>query len=176
MADRFLHKGKLIQDELQRLAGEIVSGDGASPVLVGIHTNGVPIARRLGHAIASAGHAEPAIGAIDITLYRDDLAGKALPQVHGSDIPIDLEGRRVVLVDDVLFTGRTIRAALNALSDYGRPRAVQLAVMVDRGHRELPIRPDFVGKNVPTSQREIIKVKVKEFDEKQEVVVGEVTE
>ncbi|MEZ5991322.1 MAG: bifunctional pyr operon transcriptional regulator/uracil phosphoribosyltransferase PyrR [Planctomycetota bacterium] len=171
MADRFLHKGKLIQDELQRLAGEIVSGDGASPVLVGIHTNGVPIARRLGHAIASAGHAEPAIGAIDITLYRDDLAGKALPQVHGSDIPIDLEGRRVVLVDDVLFTGRTIRAALAVLTDFGRPERIELCVLVDRGHRELPICPDFVGLTIKTERTDHVAVTLTESGAGEDAVV-----
>jgi pyrimidine operon attenuation protein/uracil phosphoribosyltransferase len=115
------------------------------------------------------------IGALDITFYRDDLStlGPA-PRVAHTEVPFDVSDKIVILVDDVLYTGRTVRAALDEIMDWGRPRAIRLAVLVDRGHRELPIRPDFVGKNVPTAGREVIKVKVLDFDGKQEVVVGEV--
>ena len=115
------------------------------------------------------------MGAIDITFYRDDLSKLGpSPKVATTEMPIDVTDKVVILVDDVLYTGRTVRAALDVIMDWGRPRAIQLAVLVDRGHRELPIRPDFVGKNVPTSQKEVIKVKVVEIDGSQEVVVGEV--
>ena len=175
MGEKIIHDAKDIAAALKTLAERILADDPELPALVGIHTNGVPLAQRLAALIAGK-TGQPETGTLDITLYRDDLAGRALPLVKGSEIPFNVEGRRIVLIDDVLFTGRTIRAALNELSDFGRPRCVQLCVLVDRGHRELPIRPDFVGKNVPTSQREIIKVKVQEFDGKGEVIVGEVGE
>ena len=124
--------------------------------LVGIKTRGVTLAERIAPKIAAIEGAKPSVGALDITLYRDDLGLKAeQPMVRSTEITFPIKGRTVVLVDDVLFTGRTIRAAMDALMDLGRPRIIRLAVLVDRGHRELPIRPDYVGKNLPTSRREI---------------------
>jgi pyrimidine operon attenuation protein/uracil phosphoribosyltransferase len=117
------------------------------------------------------------VGALDITLYRDDLGLKAAqPVVRGTEIPFDVTGRTVILVDDVLFTGRTIRAALDAIMDLGRPRSIQLAILVDRGHRELPIRPDYVGKNLPTSRREVVAVRLREHDGEDRVVIEEPAE
>ena len=130
--------------------------------LVGIHTRGAVIAQRLHALVGEQTGSEVPLGDIDISFYRDDVGDRgpgAQPQVHASHLDFDLSGRTVVLVDDVLFTGRTVRAALDAVNDYGRPRAVQLAVMVDRGHRELPIRPDYVGKNLPTRHDEIVDVR-----------------
>jgi pyrimidine operon attenuation protein / uracil phosphoribosyltransferase len=151
---------------LDRMAREIVGRSrGGKLVLVGIRTAGVPLAARLGERIVAAGHPAPLRGAIDITLYRDD-AATALPkpEVGQTEIPgATLEGRRVVLVDDVLFTGRTIRAALDALMDYGRPRAVELCVLVDRGHRELPIQPDYVGLRLDTAPEEEVRVHLAEL-------------
>jgi pyrimidine operon attenuation protein / uracil phosphoribosyltransferase len=144
-----------------------------SPVaLVGIQTRGVPLARRLARLIEERSGVEPAIGAVDITFYRDDVTVRggeaplaAQPLVRATQLDFPLDGRTVVLVDDVLYTGRTIRAAIEALFDYGRPARVQLAVLVDRGHRELPIRPDYVGKNLPTARGERIQVQLVEVDE-----------
>ncbi len=134
-------------------------------VLVGIQRRGVPLAHRLAAAIAENEAAHVPVGALDITFYRDDLSLIAQqPVVKGTELPVDLNGRTVVLVDDVLFTGRTIRAAMDALVDFGRPRAIRLAVLVDRGHRELPIRADHVGKNVPTSRDEVVRVTLEEID------------
>lgn len=143
-------------------------------VLVGIRRRGVPLAERIRDAIqAIEGHAVP-IGVLDITLYRDDLATiSPQPVVNSTELPFTVEDRTIVLVDDVLYTGRTIRAALEAIMDYGRPRSIQLAVLVDRGHRELPIRADFVGKNVPTSGREVVKVMLRETDEEEGIVIEE---
>jgi pyrimidine operon attenuation protein / uracil phosphoribosyltransferase len=113
------------------------------------------------------------VGTLDITLYRDDLDMRGVPVIRGTDIPFSIKDRVVILVDDVLFTGRTIRAALDALIDLGRPRSIQLAILVDRGHRELPIRPDYVGKNLPTSRREAVAVRLKEHDTEDRVVIEE---
>jgi pyrimidine operon attenuation protein / uracil phosphoribosyltransferase len=132
------------------------------PVLIGIRTHGVPLAARLAEALVKRGIARPELGAVDITLYRDDLAGRPLPQVRGSEIPVDLEGRRVVLVDDVLFTGRTVRSALLVLAEFGRPRRVELCVLVDRGHRELPICADHVGFGIETQAQDDIRVRLTE--------------
>lgn len=152
--------------------GDEIMGDGRElPALIGIHTNGPPLARRLALGLESAGHKRPDLGAIDITLYRDDLAGRALPRVLGSDIPFSVEGRRVVLVDDVLFTGRTVRAALTVLGDYGRPRAVELAVLVDRGHRELPICADYTGIKLATKRADHVRVVLQECGASQDAVV-----
>lgn len=164
---------------VRRMAHEIVEANKGTVdlVLLGIQRRGVSMARMLEEAIRQIeGHAVPR-GALDITFYRDDLStlGPA-PQVSSTEMPFDVTGKIIILVDDVLYTGRTVRAALDVIMDWGRPAAIRLAVLVDRGHRELPVRPDFVGKNVPTSQKEIIKVKVTEFDDKEEVVVGEVVE
>jgi pyrimidine operon attenuation protein/uracil phosphoribosyltransferase len=150
-----------------RVSHEIVEKQAgtAGLVLVGIQRRGVPLAHRLSEAIAEHEGATVPVGALDITFYRDDLSrlGQS-PLVKGTDIPFEIEGATVVLVDDVLYTGRTIRAAMDALREFGRPQAVRLAVLVDRGHRELPIRADHVGKNVPTSREEVVKVRVHEVD------------
>ncbi len=125
-------------------------------VVIGLQTGGVPFARLLASTLADIGDAPISLGMLDVAFFRDDLSRYPVLDATTTSIPVDLDDRVVLLVDDVLFTGRTIRAALNALAEWGRPRSIQLAVMVDRGHRELPIRPDFVGKNLPTSQREAI--------------------
>ena len=161
---------------LTRIAHEILERtDGARDlVLLGIPTRGVPLAHRLGERMAQVeGRAVPA-GSLDITMYRDDLRLRPARTLGHTEVPVaGIDGRVVVLVDDVLYSGRTVRAALDALSDIGRPRAVQLAVLVDRGHRELPIRPDYVGKNLPTSQREVVRVLVAEVDGRDAVVLSE---
>jgi pyrimidine operon attenuation protein/uracil phosphoribosyltransferase len=159
-----------------RIAHEIIEkNDGAGGlVLVGIRRRGVPLAHRIAAKIREFEGVEVPVGALDITLYRDDLQTIShQPIVGATDIPVAIDGRVVVLVDDVLFTGRTARAALDELIDFGRPRAIQLAVIVDRGHREVPIRADYVGKNVPTSRREVIMVKVEEIDGHDGVSIGE---
>ena len=143
-------------------------------VLVGIHTLGVPLAERLAGAIEKIEDVKVPVGMVDITMYRDDLSTLDYnPVVHSTEIDVDLNGKTVILVDDVLFTGRTIRAALDAIIDMGRPKAIQLAVLIDRGHRELPIRADFAGKNVPTSKKEDVRVSLVENHGTDEVVIGE---
>jgi pyrimidine operon attenuation protein/uracil phosphoribosyltransferase len=178
----YIEKAKIMSaDEMRRairrMAHEVLEENRGidNLVILGVQRRGVSLARMLGKAIEQVEGTAVPIGALDITFYRDDLStlGPA-PQVAHTEMPFDVTERKVILVDDVLYTGRTVRAALDEIMDWGRPRAILLAVLIDRGHRELPIRPDFVGKNVPTSQKEIIKVKVKEFDDAQEVVVGEV--
>ncbi|HVS15533.1 MAG TPA: bifunctional pyr operon transcriptional regulator/uracil phosphoribosyltransferase PyrR [Thermoanaerobaculia bacterium] len=157
---------------MRRMAGEIVERNGgiADLMLVGIRTRGVPIAEKLAEHIAAMEGAAPPIGILDITLYRDDLSTIApQPVVRESRFPEPIEGRTLVLCDDVLYTGRTIRAALDALLDYGRPKAVQLAVLVDRGWRELPIHADFVGESVKTSAEEVIKVSFESTDGHEDV-------
>ncbi len=152
---------------LTRIAHEIIERNkGAKNLaLVGIHTRGVPIAEHLAKLIENFEGIRPQLGKLDITLYRDDLSEIALqPVVKKTEVPFDIHGMRIVLCDDVLFTGRTARAALDALIDMGRPAVIQYAVLVDRGHRELPIRADYVGKNVPTSKQEVIKVKLQSVD------------
>ena len=139
----------------------------------------MPLARRLARSIKEIGGHEVPTGALDITLYRDDLMRHPVgpqPVVHRTEIPFSIDDRRILLVDDVLYTGRTIREALDALIDFGRPKEIQLVVLIDRGHRELPIKADYVGKNVPTSRREIIKVQVHEIDGADRVLVGEMKE
>ena len=150
-----------------RLSHEIVEKQAGTEglLLIGIQRRGVPLARRIAAAIAENEGAEIPVGALDITFYRDDLSMVAQqPVVKGTELPVDLNGSTVVLVDDVLYTGRTIRAAMDALVDFGRPQAIRLAVLVDRGHRELPIRADHVGKNVPTSREELVQVQLEEID------------
>lgn len=167
-----------IRRALTRIAHEVVerNGGGADVRFVGIHTNGVPLAQRVAEAVARIEGLDevPRVGAVDITLYRDD-AGRlgATARLEPTDIPFDLTDKKVVLVDDVLYTGRTIRAALDALVDFGRPAAVQLAVLVDRGHRELPIRADYVGKNVPTSRSQKVRVELSEFGQVDAVRIEE---
>jgi pyrimidine operon attenuation protein/uracil phosphoribosyltransferase len=147
---------------------------GADLALVGIKTRGETLAARIAQKIASIEGKQPAVGALDITLYRDDLGTRVeQPQVRSTEIPFSLKGITVVLVDDVLFTGRTIRAAMDALMDLGRPRVIRLAVLIDRGHRELPIRPDYVGKNLPTSRKETVAVMLTEHDGQDRVVIQE---
>ena len=156
-----------VRRALVRISHEIVEKHGgtADLALVGIQRRGVPLAHRMAEAIVEHEAARVPVGALDITFYRDDLSLVAhQPIVKGTELPFDLNGLTVVIVDDVLFTGRTVRAAMDALMDFGRPRAIRLAVLVDRGHRELPIRADHVGKNVPTSREEVIKVHVAEVD------------
>ncbi len=163
-----------VRRAMTRIAHEIVERNGGVDdlVLIGIRSRGVPMARRLAGLIEQHEGASVPVGSLDITYYRDDLTRLAhAPIVKRSDLEADIEGRTVVLTDDVLYTGRTVRAALDALTDHGRPRAVRLAVLVDRGHRELPIRPDFVGKNLPTAADEIVHVRLTETDERDEVVI-----
>ena len=182
VAEQVREKTELIDGEglrraITRIAHEIIErNDGAaSIVLVGIRRRGFPIAKRIAAKIREFEGVDVPVGALDITLYRDDLQMIAhQPVVSGTEIPFDIDERVVVLVDDVLYTGRTVRAALDELIDFGRPRAIQLAVIVDRGHREIPIRADFVGKNVPTSKREVIMVAVTEVDGHDGVSLGEV--
>jgi pyrimidine operon attenuation protein/uracil phosphoribosyltransferase len=164
---------------IDRIAHQILEKtSGANDVaLVGIPTRGVPLARRLAQRIATFEALDVPLGVLDITLYRDDLRLRGARAIGHTELPRGgVDGRQVILVDDVLYSGRTVRAALDALKDWGRPRAVQLAVLVDRGHRELPIRADYVGKNIPTAQSEQVKVLLAEIDGRDEVVLkGEST-
>ena len=172
---RLLDAGE-IRRAVTRIAHEILERNkgAAGVVLVGIAARGDDLAKRLAAEIARIEGVEVAVGALDITFYRDDIGLRSeAPEVHETRIPFDITGAAVVLVDDVLFTGRTIRAALDALVDFGRPRSIQLAVLVDRGHRELPIRPDYVGKNVPTRKDEDVIVRLTEVDGEDAVVVAE---
>lgn len=165
-----------IRRALMRIAHEIVEKNHGTEhlVLVGIRKRGVPIAARLGAEIAQIEGRELPRGVLDITLYRDDLNELAYqPIVHTTEIPLDITDKTVILVDDVLYTGRTIRAAMNALLDLGRPRMIQLAVLIDRGHRELPIRADYVGKNVPTASAEDVSVQLHGTDTEEKVVIRE---
>jgi pyrimidine operon attenuation protein/uracil phosphoribosyltransferase len=163
---------------LTRIAHEIVERNrGADNLcLVGVRTRGVFLARRLGKLLLSITGREVPTGALDITLYRDDLMRHAVgpqPVIGRTDIPFSIDGKDILLVDDVLYTGRTVRAALDALIDFGRPGSIQLVVLVDRGHRELPIKADYVGKNLPTSRRESVQVQLDEVDGRDEVVIHE---
>jgi pyrimidine operon attenuation protein/uracil phosphoribosyltransferase len=164
-----------IQRALVRIAHEILERNKGTEdlALVGIRSRGIHLAQRIRKAIHEIeGGAQIPFGVVDITLYRDDLdRGLQNPIVQGTDIPFPVEGRRILLIDDVLFTGRTVRAAMDALVDFGRPQSIQLAVLVDRGHRELPIRADYVGKNIPTSRREDVQVRLAEADGVDEVLV-----
>ncbi len=177
---RVLLDAEGIQRTLSRIAHEVIerNEDIAGVALVGIHTRGVPLAQRLRALITERAGCELDLGQLDITFHRDDVhvrAGqaprRAQPVVRDTKLDFELEGRTVILVDDVLYTGRTIRAAIDALFEYGRPERVQLAVLADRGHRELPIRPDYVGKNLPTARGERISVQLVEVDEVDRVVL-----
>ena len=168
--------GEAMRRALVRIAHEIVEknpSEGESVALVGIHRRGAILARRL-HALTSELlDTEVPLGELDIAFYRDDLGMRpSAPVVHSTQLDFPLDGRTIVIVDDVLYTGRTVRAAIGAIFDYGRPARIQLAAMVDRGHRELPIRPDYVGKNIPTSQQQRVYVRVEELDGVDEVTVG----
>lgn len=177
-------KAKILDKEsinrsLERIAHEILERvkDVDDVAIVGIKNRGAYIGTRLADKIEAISGKRPDVGALDITLYRDDLTQAfEQPVVHATEIDFDIEGRKVILADDVLFTGRTIRCALDALIDLGRPSQIQLAVLIDRGHRELPIRADYVGKNVPTSFKEVVEVRLEEADGKDEVVICEKSE
>jgi pyrimidine operon attenuation protein / uracil phosphoribosyltransferase len=161
---------------LTRISHEILERNrGTSELaLIGIRTRGVPLARRIAHTLHTINHEDVPTGSLDITLYRDDLMRQpvgAQPVVRRTEIPFSIDDRRILLVDDVLYTGRTIRAALDALIEFGRPRAIQLIVLVDRGHRELPIKADYVGKNLPTSPKQSVQVRLHEIDGDDEVLL-----
>jgi pyrimidine operon attenuation protein/uracil phosphoribosyltransferase len=181
---RLREKGRLmssseIERTLVRLAHEIVErNNGASNIgLVGIKRRGVPLAQRIGKLIETIERQPVQTGMLDISFYRDDLSTRDVrPVVEKGDIGFDIEGRDIILMDDVLYTGRTIRAALDALFDHGRPKSVQLLVLIDRGHRELPIEARFIGRIVPTSRREIIEVKLREVDNDEQVLLVELVE
>ena len=165
--------GAAIQRVLTRIAHEIAERNevGQDVALIGIQRRGVPLARRLAALLEQIWHHNIAIGSLDVSMHRDDLDQRAAPKVHPTTIPFDVTGKTVVLVDDVLFKGRTVRAAMDALNDFGRPKRIQLAVLIDRGHRELPIKPDFVGKNVPTSLSENIQVQLDDGDGEDQVIL-----
>lgn len=176
---------KVIMDEIAikraitRIAHEIIEKNkGVTRVaLIGIRRRGGPLALRLADQIETIEGVKVPVGILDITLYRDDLTTlSSQPQVHRTEVFFDINDRNIILVDDVMYTGRTVRAAMDALIDLGRPRSIQLAVLVDRGHRELPIRADYIGKNLPTSRNEVISVLVKEIDNKEEVVLQEIVD
>jgi len=158
---------------VRRLAHEVLEGNGGADglVLLGVRTRGVPIARRLADAILAIEGTEVPVGELDVTLFRDDLALRAPMPIGTTQVPVDVEGRTVVLVDDVLYTGRTVRAALDATSALGRPARIRLVCLVDRGHRELPVRADHVGKNIPTAAEESVVVRLVETDGVDEVVL-----
>jgi pyrimidine operon attenuation protein/uracil phosphoribosyltransferase len=166
-----------LRSTLDRMADEILkANDGRPVVLLGIQRRGVPMARRMAVRIAEKAQREPQIGSLDINLYRDDLTRVAFqPVVRKTDVPPDIDDRDVILIDDVLYTGRTIRAALDALCDFGRMRTIQLAVLIDRGHRELPIEANFVGKKITTKDNEVVEVKLTEIDGDDGIYVMEKT-
>lgn len=177
-------KAQIMDDDgisraLTRIAHQVVEKNrGVDNLgLVGIRRRGVPLAQRLSEQIRKIEGKNVPVGILDITLYRDDLTTLAeQPEVHKTEVPFSIQRKRIVLVDDVLYTGRTARAALDALIDLGRPEAIQFAVLIDRGHRELPIRADYVGKNVPTSRREVVSVRLTEIDGEDNVVIQELPE
>jgi len=167
---------KKIERAITRIGQEILERNKAAEdlVVIGIRTRGVPIAERIAAAIEAAEGIEVPRGMLDITMYRDDIAaGGSHPEVHRTEIPFSINEKDVILVDDVLFTGRTIRAAMDSIIDFGRPRTIQLAVLIDRGHRELPIRADYVGKILPTSRKENVQVHLQEADGQDEVLITE---
>ncbi|MEE9286364.1 MAG: bifunctional pyr operon transcriptional regulator/uracil phosphoribosyltransferase PyrR [Dehalococcoidia bacterium] len=166
MREKVIMSADDIRRALVRIAHEVAERNrGAEDLLfVGIMTRGVPIAHRLAAYIQEFEGSQPPVGSLDIGLYRDDVSTGVTPVLRKTDIPVNVNGKKVVLVDDVLFTGRSIRAAMDAVIDFGRPRQIQLAVLVDRGHRELPVRADYVGKNIPTSRTEAVRVRLREVD------------
>lgn len=171
---RTLLDGEDIARSLRRIAHEVIerTRDVAELTVIGIHTRGVPLAERIAALLEEIAGVPVPVGTLDIGLYRDDLGARPTPSLARTEVP-DIDGRVVLLVDDVLFSGRSIRAGLDALTDLGRPRVIQLAVLVDRGHRQLPIRPDYVGKNLPTSLTERISVRLAEVDGEDGVVLEE---
>lgn len=174
--EKIVLNGDDLRRTIVRIAHEIVEGNGERPfALVGIHKRGVPLAERIADLIGEFAEQRPPVGELDISFYRDDIGARAdgeQPVVHSTRIEFELDRHVIVLVDDVLFTGRTVRAAIDALIHYGRPPAVQLAVLADRGHRELPIRPDYVGKNLPTAEDERVYVRLMESDGVDEIALG----
>jgi pyrimidine operon attenuation protein/uracil phosphoribosyltransferase len=176
MAEKVIMTADDIRRTLARIAHEIIERNSVLEdlLLVGIRTRGVPLANRLAAAIKQFEDIEVPVGALDISLYRDDLSTlDTRPLIHSTDINTDVTGRSILLVDDVLYTGRSIRAAMDAIIDLGRPSTIQLAVLVDRGHREIPVRADYVGKNVPSSRHEEIQVRLVETDGRDEVVIAQ---
>jgi pyrimidine operon attenuation protein/uracil phosphoribosyltransferase len=174
MAEKIVMNAEDIRRTLARIAHEIIERNKSTEhlVLVGLHTRGVPLARRLADSIEKYENSRLAVGALDFSLYRDDLnSSETRNAVERTEIPSDINGKSVVLVDDVLYTGRSIRAAMDALIDLGRPRSIQLAVLIDRGHREMPIRADYVGKNIPSARHEDIRVRLVETDGRDEVAI-----
>jgi len=174
MPKKIIMTGDDIKRTLARIAHEIIERNKVieNLILVGIHTRGVPLANRLAANIADFAEVKIPVGTLDISLYRDDLPSLELqPTVKNTDIPVSVDGKSIILVDDVLYTGRSIRAAMDALTDLGRPHLIQLAVLIDRGHREIPIRADYVGKNMPSSRHEDIQVKLQESDGTDEVAI-----
>lgn len=176
-------KGQILDEKgitraLTRIAHEILEKNRGTEdlCLIGVRTRGVYLAQRICRIISDIEKTETPLGVVDITLYRDDLTiGTHQPTLRGTEIPFNVDGRKIVIVDDVLYTGRTVRAAIDAVMEFGRPKMVQLAVLIDRGHRELPIRADYVGKNVPTSRKESVNVSLIEEDGVDEVTVTEIT-
>ena len=173
MTERQIMTHEDVRRALARVAHEILERNrGAEElVLVGIYTRGVPLAKRLVENLKDFERVQVPVGALDINLYRDDLKSRSNPVVRPTDMPVTIQDKKVVLVDDVLYTGRTIRAAMEALNDFGRPQQVQLAILLDRGHRELPIRADFVGQNIPTATDERVRVRLLETDGVDEVAL-----
>lgn len=167
---------KAVQRTVVRMAAQIVERDGDGVMLVGIHTRGVPLADRIAAELASTTGTPPVVGRLDITLYRDDIGpwrpAHTQPVLRKTVLPVSIDGKVIYLVDDVLYTGRTVRAALDTLIDYGRPRAIRLAVLVDRGHRELPVAADVVGKVVVTTRREDVQVRLRPADDEDGVWLG----
>ena len=179
MAEKIIMTPEDIRRTLARIAHEIVERNKSTEhlMLVGMHTRGVPLAKRLAANIEDFERSRIPIGALDISLYRDDISSLELqPVVQHTDIPVNVDGKSIVLVDDVLYTGRSIRAAMDALIDLGRPRTIQLVVLIDRGHREMPIRADYVGKNIPSARDEEIKVRLVETDGIDEVAILSTTD
>jgi pyrimidine operon attenuation protein/uracil phosphoribosyltransferase len=174
MSEKIVMTAEDIRRTVTRIAHEIIEHNRAIEqlLLVGLHTRGVPLAQRLAQNIELYEKSRVAVGSLDFSLYRDDLEhSEAKNTIHSTDIPADITDKTVVLVDDVLFTGRSIRAAMDALVDLGRPRSIQLAVLIDRGHREMPIRADYVGKNLPSARHEDIQVRLAETDGRDEVAI-----
>ena len=176
MKKRVILNKNEIKGSIRKIAKEIIEKNESMKdvALVGIRTGGAFLATRLAEGIAEQGHSNPPVGVLDITLYRDDWTRIApAPIVRKTELPFSIDNKTIILVDDVLFTGRTIRAAMDSLIDMGRPKTIQLLVLIDRGHRELPIRADYVGKVLPTSKREIVQVNLKEIDDSDEVLITE---
>lgn len=174
MSEKIVMTAEDIRRTLARIAHEIIERNKSTErlILVGLHTRGVPLAQRLAESIGKYENTRPTAGALDFSLYRDDLdPTEERNEITRTEIPSDINGKSVVLVDDVLYTGRSIRAAMDALIDLGRPRSIQLAVLIDRGHREMPIRADYVGKNIPSARHENIQVRLTETDGRDEVAI-----